>query len=119
MNGSNGRGSHSAPPFRVILRMEIHPGSHVSFEHTWLEVGRLIALEPTNLGQVLVRSVEEESVYYVITDWRDEPSFREFERSEAHVEHRRRLKPFRTGGQMILTQIVYDLGGVGAAAATA
>ncbi|MCZ4097832.1 MULTISPECIES: antibiotic biosynthesis monooxygenase family protein [Streptomyces] len=119
MNGKTSSGGTDAPPFRVILRMEIRPGAAVNFEHAWLEVARVIALDPANLGQVLVRSAEEEFVYYVFTDWIDEPSFRAFERSEAHVEHRRRLKPFRVGGQMILSQIVYDLGGLGAAAATA
>ncbi|MFI1395508.1 NAD(P)-binding domain-containing protein [Streptomyces sp. NPDC020681] len=97
------------PPFRVILRMEILPGVQEEFEKIWWEVGSAIARQPANRGQTLVRSVDEDRVYYVITDWADEPSFRAFERSEAHVEHRRRLKPYRGGGHMTLTETVYEL----------
>ncbi|MDQ1041666.1 heme-degrading monooxygenase HmoA [Streptomyces sp. V3I8] len=94
---------------RVILRMEIRPEAAGSFERTWLEVGRLIAGEPANRGQNLVRSQDEHDVYYVITDWEDEAGFRAFERSDAHVTHRRRLAPFRTGGGMTVTRVVHDL----------
>lgn len=96
-------------PFRVILRMEIFPGRGPEFEKVWLEVGRAIARQPANLGQTLMRAEEEDDVYYVLTDWTDEPSFRAFERSEEHVGHRRRLNPFRRGGQMTLTQAVHEL----------
>lgn len=92
-----------------MLRMEIDPDRRREFERTWRDVGTGIAREPANRGQTLVRSVEDESVYYVITDWADEPSFRSFELSEAHVENRRRLAPYRRGGEMILTQTVYEL----------
>ena len=34
---------------------------------------------------------------------------RSFERSEEHVGHRLRISPYRRGGQMTLTQAVYDL----------
>jgi heme-degrading monooxygenase HmoA len=96
--------------FRVHLRMEIRPDMESEFESTWLDVGRGIAEEPANLGQVLVRSVDEPGVYYVYTDWVDEKAFRTFELSEAHVENRRRLQPYRTGGDMVLTRIVHQLG---------
>ncbi|MBO8196523.1 NAD-binding protein [Streptomyces oryzae] len=99
----------SRPPFRVMLRMEIHPGRRQEFEYTWREVAAGIAREPANLGQTLVRSVEDENVYYVLTDWADESSFRRFELSEAHVENRRRLQPFRSGGEMVVTETVYEV----------
>ncbi|MGI5351671.1 NAD(P)-binding domain-containing protein [Streptomyces sp. CA-250714] len=95
--------------FRVMLRMEIHPNKRQEFENTWRHVATGIAREPANRGQTLVRSVEDENVYYVLTDWADESSFRTFELSEAHVENRRRLQPFRTGGEMIVTETVYEV----------
>ncbi|MFE3140606.1 antibiotic biosynthesis monooxygenase family protein [Streptomyces scopuliridis] len=91
--------------------MEIFPGLGPGFEATWLEVGRAIAREPANLGQMLVRAVEEEDVYYVVTDWTDEPGFRAFERSQAHIGHRLRIGPFRRRGEMVLTQGVFELPG--------
>ncbi|MFI0861683.1 NAD(P)-binding domain-containing protein [Streptomyces smyrnaeus] len=99
----------SRPPFRVMLRMEVHPGRRQEFERTWRQVATGIAREPANRGQKLVRSVDDEHVYYVFTDWADEPSFRAFELSEAHVENRRRLQPFRRGGEMVVTETVHDL----------
>ncbi|MEV4438271.1 antibiotic biosynthesis monooxygenase family protein [Streptomyces sp. NPDC049577] len=98
-------------PYRVILRMEIRPDAAEEFERTWRAVGELIAREPANLGQVLTRDVEHPGVYYVVTDWTDEQGFRRFERSEAHVGHRRRLAPYRTGGEMAVTRVVHDLRG--------
>jgi heme-degrading monooxygenase HmoA len=97
--------------FRVLLRMEIRPGSEAEFESAWLEVGRRIAQEPANLGQTLVRCVEEPGVYVVLTDWVDEQAFRTFELGDAHVENRRLLQPYRVGGDMTLTRVVHDLGG--------
>ncbi|MFE9392274.1 NAD(P)-binding domain-containing protein [Streptomyces sp. NPDC006784] len=106
----------SRPPFRVMLRMEIHPGKEQEFEETWRQVATGIAREPANRGQKLLRSVEDESVYHVLTDWADEPSFRAFELSEAHVENRRRLQPFRRGGEMVVTETVHELPPAGAPA---
>lgn len=103
--------------FRVILRMEIRPEAAQGFERAWREVGELIAREPANLGQVLTRGTEDRGVYYVITDWVDEAAFRRFERSEIHVQHRRRLAPYRTGGDMAVTEVVYDLRGASTPAA--
>ncbi|MFF3327791.1 NAD(P)-binding domain-containing protein [Streptomyces sp. NPDC002889] len=98
------------PLFRVILRMEIKPGTQDEFESTWWEVGSAIARQPANRGQTLSRTTEgDRSVYYVVTDWLDEASFRTFELSQDHVEHRRRLGKYRTKGDMITTQTVYDI----------
>ncbi|MBH1935799.1 antibiotic biosynthesis monooxygenase [Streptomyces sp. AV19] len=99
------------PVFRVMLRMDIAPGRERDFERTWERVARRIAAEPANLGQALARDVTESGVYHVVSDWTDEPAFREFERSEAHAGHRRRLRPFRLSGRMSVTRIVYELGG--------
>ncbi|RRQ88642.1 antibiotic biosynthesis monooxygenase family protein [Streptomyces griseofuscus] len=99
-------------PVRVVLRMEIVPGREAEFEAVWLEIGRIIARQPANRGQVLARDEEQERpVYHVFTDWADEAGFRAFELSPEHVEHRRRLAPLRTGGTMTVTRIVHDLTG--------
>nr|ADE22281.1 putative dehydrogenase [Streptomyces flavogriseus] len=90
--------------------MEIQPGTQDAFEKTWWEVGSAIARQPANRGQTLSRTTEgDRSVYYVVTDWDDETSFRTFELSEEHVEHRRRLGKYRTHGEMTTTQTVYDI----------
>ncbi|MEU4203949.1 antibiotic biosynthesis monooxygenase family protein [Streptomyces sp. NPDC039022] len=98
-------------PFRVMLRMEIHPGHGDEFERVWQEIGRSIAAQPGNLCQSLARSADEDDVYYVVTDWVDAPSFHRFEHSEEHVDNRRRLAPFRSGGEMRLSQTLCLLPG--------
>ncbi|CAL9409892.1 NAD(P)-binding domain-containing protein [Streptomyces sp. enrichment culture] len=99
----------SRPLFRVLLRMQIRPGSREEFERTWREVAAGIAREPANRGQALLRSTADENEFFVVTDWEDEASFRSFERGAAHVENRRRLQPYRQGGEMVLTETVYTV----------
>ncbi|WP_328335956.1 MULTISPECIES: antibiotic biosynthesis monooxygenase family protein [unclassified Streptomyces] len=100
---------HPEKAFRVLLRMETHPGMAADFERTWLEIGTAVTSDPANLGQWLMCSTEEEHIYYIISDWTDEPGFRTFEHSEQHVKHRERLHPFRSGGSMATMQVVYHL----------
>ena len=103
--------------FRVMLRMEIKPGLEQEFEQTWHRVGTSIVTHPANRGHWLSRSSEEQSVYYIISDWVDEPTFREFEHSAAHVEHRTKLHPYRSGGSMTTMQVVYGMTGAASEAA--
>lgn len=103
---------HEAPPrrgFRVMLRLQIAPGMEQDFERTWREVGGVITAQPANRGQWLLASNDEHGIYYIMSDWVDEPRFREFERSAEHVEHRKKLHPFRTNGSMVTMRVVFDL----------
>jgi len=97
--------------FRVMLRMQIKPGLEDEFERTWCEVGDSVTSHPANLGQWLSRSDEDPSIYYIVSDWVDEPRFREFETSDRHLEHRQKLHPYRSGGSMTTMQIVAHLPG--------
>lgn len=97
--------------FRVMLRMQITPGLEQEFERAWLAVGDAVTSHPANLGQWLSRS-EEPGVYYVVSDWKDEERFREFETSERHVVHRRELHPFRSGGSMVTMRVVAHMPGL-------
>ncbi|MCW6009758.1 antibiotic biosynthesis monooxygenase [Micromonospora sp. CPCC 205371] len=101
--------SDTKPVFRVLLRAQIAPGKEEAFEEAWRGVGNAVTGDPANLGQWLLRSNDEESVYYIISDWVDEPSFRVFERSDQHLEHRQRLHPYRTGGSMTTMTMAVDL----------
>ncbi|MFD9963259.1 antibiotic biosynthesis monooxygenase family protein [Amycolatopsis sp. NPDC058986] len=94
--------------FRVMLRMEIKPGVEAEFERVWSEIGDAVTTHPANRGQWLAHSAEE-GVYYIVSDWVDEPRFREFETSERHLTHRRKLHPYRSGGSMTTMRIVAHL----------
>lgn len=100
--------------FRVMLRMQIHAGMEQQFEQVWRSVGSVITDHPANLGQWLSRSLDEDGVYYVVSDWVNEPRFREFEQSDQHVEHRTKLHPFRSAGSMTTMNVRYALTGAGA-----
>jgi heme-degrading monooxygenase HmoA len=102
--------------FRVLLRMRIHPGLEGGFEETWAKVGTAVTGHPANLGQWLSRSAEEPGVYYVMSDWVNEREFRAFESSDAHLAHREKLHPFRSGGEMTTMRVRYAFAGAGSPA---
>lgn len=95
--------------FRVMLRLNIIPGKEEEFERTWYGVGDVIARQSANLGQWLLKSNDTPGVYYIMSDWTDEPSFRTFERSDEHLGHRTKLHPYRNGGSMDTMQVVYHM----------
>ncbi|MEV0470916.1 antibiotic biosynthesis monooxygenase family protein [Streptomyces prunicolor] len=97
--------------FRVMLRMQIKPEMGHEFEKVWLEVGDSVTAHPANLGQWLSRSADENGIYYIVSDWVDEPRFREFETSDRHLEHRQKLHPYRSGGSMTTMHVVAALPG--------
>ncbi|HYS40546.1 MAG TPA: antibiotic biosynthesis monooxygenase family protein [Pseudonocardiaceae bacterium] len=94
------------PGFRVMLTMHIKPGMGADFEHTWQEVSAAVSGHPANLGHWLLRSSTDDDLYYVCSDWVDEPRFREFEGSPTHVEHRQKLHPYRSSGTMATMRVV-------------
>ncbi|GAA4203677.1 antibiotic biosynthesis monooxygenase [Streptosporangium oxazolinicum] len=98
-----------ASMFRVMLRMQIKPGMGGDFEKVWYQVADAVTHHPANRGQWLSRSAEEEGIYYIVSDWADEERFREFERSDRHLEHRTKLHPYRSGGSMTTMNVVYDM----------
>jgi heme oxygenase (mycobilin-producing) len=100
--------------YRVLLRMQVVPGQEEQFEKAWRASASAISDEPANLAQWLSRSDEEEAVYYIVSDWLDEPSFRRYEGSERHRRHRARLHPYRSAGSMTTMTVIAATGPVGA-----
>jgi heme oxygenase (mycobilin-producing) len=100
--------------FRVTLRMEVHPGQGAAFEQAWYDGAEVITGQPANLGQWLSRSADEDDVYYIVSDWVDEPGFRAYELSDEHLVHRQKLHPYRRAGSMTTSHVLHDLVGVGA-----
>lgn len=92
--------------FRVLLRMQAVAGRESDFESTWLGVGAVVASQPGNLGQWLMRSQDEPDVFYIMSDWADEAHFRDFEHGEVNAGNRRRLQPVRTSVSMTTMRVV-------------
>lgn len=100
---------NAEPVFRVLLRTHIRADACAEFERVWTEVAEGIGHHPANRGQWLMAAVSEPGVYYIITDWTDEASFRAFERGPDHVRNRARLQPYRSGDSMVTTRVVREL----------
>ncbi|MET9464219.1 MULTISPECIES: antibiotic biosynthesis monooxygenase family protein [unclassified Streptomyces] len=105
--------------FRVMLRMEIEPGKEADFQKAWLEGTEAVTGHPANLGQSLAREDDRtaggKTIFVIISDWTDEPRFREFEESPAHLEHRATLHPFRKGGSFHVMEVLTTIEGKAAA----
>jgi heme-degrading monooxygenase HmoA len=95
--------------YRVLLRMQVKPGKEEQFEQAWRDGAQRIADEPANVAQWLSRSDDEVGVYYIVSDWVDEPSFRAYEVSARHRQHRARLQPYRSAGSMTTMTIVDEV----------
>lgn len=92
--------------FRVLLKVEVRPGLEAGFEQQWRAGDEEVTRQTANRGHWLSRSDTEDHVYYVISDWTDEASFRAFESSDVHLEHRKKLHPYRVGGSMATMRIL-------------
>jgi heme oxygenase (mycobilin-producing) len=99
--------------YRVLLRMQVVPGQEELFERAWLDGAQIIAREPANVAQSLSRADDEAGVYYIVSDWVDEPAFRAYEGSERHRQHRARLHPYRSAGSMTTMALMATLAGHG------
>lgn len=102
-------GAARTAPFRVMLRMEVKPGLERAFEDAWVSGAAAIDAEAANLGQWLSKSADEEAVYFIVSDWTDEASFRAYEQTDRHSEHRTRLHPFRVRGSMSVSHVLHQL----------
>ncbi|NUK33491.1 antibiotic biosynthesis monooxygenase [Streptomyces lunaelactis] len=113
MTGGNGKsgGTGNEGAFRVLLRMEINPGLEADFEKAWRGSTEAVTGPPACLGQWLSKDTAEESVYFIVSDWTDEPGFREFESSDAHLAHRERLHPYRGKGSFNTMRVVAHVEG--------
>jgi heme-degrading monooxygenase HmoA len=101
------------PVYRVLLRMQVVDGQERQFEQAWRDGAHTIAQEPANVAQWLSRSDGEPGVYYIVSDWQDERSFRAYEASERHRRHRARLHPYRSVGSMTTMTVLAAERGAG------
>ncbi len=86
--------------FRVLLTVQIHPTLTGRFEEQWKDGNTEVIRQPGNRGHWLGCSDADPATYFVVSDWRDETSFRTFEASDQHITHRQKMHPFRVSGSM-------------------
>ncbi|MBJ6999557.1 antibiotic biosynthesis monooxygenase family protein [Streptomyces griseofuscus] len=102
--------------FRVTLRMELKPGCEQAFVEEWNRGTEAVTGHHANLGQWLCKDTGADDVYWIVSDWLDEPRFRAFESSPTHREHRARLHPYRSGGSFHTMEITAHIPGRAASA---
>jgi C-methyltransferase len=100
--------------FRVMLRMQVHPGMADEFERAWLAADADLGAEPASLHRWLLRSSTEDGVYFIVSDWVDEEGFRAFEGSATHLAHRAKLHPYRSSGSFTAMRVVHGVAGAAA-----
>ena len=97
--------------FRVLLEMDVAPAQAAQFEAAWSEVAGVVATNPANRGQALMRDCDHPGRYHVLSDWTDEDAFRRFERSAEHAGNRARLAPYRAGVAMTTLHVLVQVPG--------
>jgi heme oxygenase (mycobilin-producing) len=94
---------------RVLLQIEIKPGSEDEFERLWRTHADRVRAFAANHGQSLSRRTDQAGGYVVVSDWSDEAAFRAFEHSDAQQEYLKKLWPLRQSGSMTLLDTLHDL----------
>lgn len=95
--------------FRVQLRMRPRAGAEERFDAALAGVGRVVAGNPDNVDQWILRSDEDGGVVYVFSDWVSEEAFRKHERSEAHRLALAELREHRTDATMTTSRVLHHV----------
>jgi heme-degrading monooxygenase HmoA len=86
-----------ADGFTTALVMDIPDGHSAEFEEAWEKAANQVADMAGNIHQVLLRPTHLPHTYVVISKWRDEQTFHEFETSDVQDELTATLRRLRDG----------------------
>ncbi|MEY9862716.1 heme-degrading monooxygenase HmoA [Catenulispora sp. GAS73] len=86
-----------ADGFTTALVMDVPDGHSAEFEQAWEQAAGQVADLDGNIHQVLLRPTHLPHTYVVISKWRDEQTFHEFERSRSQDELTATLRRLREG----------------------
>ncbi|MBA2558653.1 MAG: antibiotic biosynthesis monooxygenase [Propionibacteriales bacterium] len=94
---------------RIVLEMRVLDSCEpADFLREWDNVSKAVATFSGNLGQALGRSLLDDRIFFVTSDWIDEPSFRAFETSERQDELTAGLRSLRASARMNVQQILIE-----------
>jgi heme-degrading monooxygenase HmoA len=103
------------PYFRLVLQIEVKPGTEQEFEAAWLDIAKDVSGHPGNVAQWLTKSTSETAVFHIVSDWASETAYREFEKADFHLEHRNRLAPYRLNRTITTMHVLHHLDGAAGA----
>jgi heme-degrading monooxygenase HmoA len=92
---------------RATLRMTVAPGDGPAFEAAWRRVAAVVAANPANLGQALLRDDADPHTYLVSSDWASLDDFAAFELSPAQDRLTEPLRRLRVRAEMHVRQVVH------------
>jgi heme-degrading monooxygenase HmoA len=85
--------------------MKVEPEREAEFEAAWMNIAGHVSRAPGNLSQSLLRSYEDPSVFFVVSDWDSKESFERFERSDEQARLTAPLRALRVSAE----RAVHDL----------
>jgi heme-degrading monooxygenase HmoA len=97
---------------RATLRLQVRPGREKEFEKVWQDVAVVAGQAPGNLSQALLRDARDPAWYVITSDWADEDSFHDFERSPEQDELTAPIRALRQSASMELYDLVSTAGPV-------
>jgi heme-degrading monooxygenase HmoA len=97
--------------YTTALVMDVPDGHSAEFEEAWAKAADEVAAMTGNIHQVLLRPTHLEHTYVVISKWRDEDTFHEFERSDVQHELTSALRRLREGIVMSTPVVVSRIEG--------
>lgn len=97
---------------RATLRLQVRPGREKEFEEVWEGVAVVAGQAPGNLSQALLRDLRDPAWYVITSDWADEDSFRDFERSREQDELTAPIRALRLFASMAVHELVSTAGPV-------
>lgn len=91
--------------------MLVQEGSEHAFEETWAAVAPDIARFPGNLGQTLLRDIDEPRRYLITSDWITQDALRAFECSATRQQLSARLDGLRESARKDVLSLITHLKG--------
>ena len=97
-------------PFVNITALTFPPGAEAEIERRFAARRRAVDEQPGFLGFELLRPVEGEERYFVVTQWADEESFAAWRDGDARAAHAGEgKKPVATGAELMGFDVVIDV----------
>ncbi|MCD4527255.1 MULTISPECIES: antibiotic biosynthesis monooxygenase [unclassified Nocardioides] len=102
-------------PVVKINAISVPPQAHEELERRFAARAGTVEGSPGFLGFQLLRPVQGEERYFVVTQWEDEESFAAWRDGDAHAAHAgpqdgaERPKPVASGAELLEFEVVLDV----------
>lgn len=95
---------------RTILTMVVREGCEEPFEAAWAASTAAIGGQPGQLGQALMREVDQPRHYVLTGDWESLAALRAFEGSAARAAFSASVEPLRESARKAVVEVIDHVG---------